>query len=310
MPPLSLLIVNWNGWSDLERCLTALGASGETDLDVLVIDNGSTDGSVAKLARCFPCVRVECNETNVGHTRAVNQGFSLVQGERILLLDPDTEIDRASIRLLERFLDERPDVSVVAPRTYNTDGSVQESARNFPSWLSGLFGRQSLLTRLFPHNPFSHRYLLRSQLGATEPFEVEQVSAACMLLRRKLISEVGPWDEGYGGYWVDTDWCMQLRKQKKRIYCVPQASVIHHENNRADKRKSPRRIWLFHQGAYRFYRKYYTRGWLDPRALLALCALSVRAALLSMQNYFLGDAPAAVVPQAAQTRPDLDRQFS
>ncbi len=310
MPRLSVLLVNWNSGPDLERCLATLGAVSASDCEILIIDNGSTDGSVASLARRFPGVRIHCNATNLGHTRALNQGFALARGERILILDPDTEIDPASIQLLERFLDERPDVSLVAPRTYNTDGSVQESARNFPSWHSGLFGRQSLLTRLFPNNPFSRRYLLRDRLSATEPFEVRQVSSACMLLPRALVAEAGPWDEGYLAYWVDTDWCMRLQQLGKKIYCLPAASVIHHENNRAGKKKSTRRIWLFHRSAFRFYRKYYTRGWLDPRALLTFTALGVRATLLTIHNYFLPDAPVVAVPQAAVAKPGLDRQFS
>jgi GT2 family glycosyltransferase len=147
-------------------------------------------------------------------------------------------------------------------------------------------------------------------LNTTEPFEVEQVSAACMLLRRALIAEAPPWDEGYIVYFEDTDWCMQLRKMRKRIYCLPRASVIHHENNHVGKKKPARGIWNFHLGAYRFYRKYYTRGRLDPRALLAFAALSTRATLLTIQNYFLPDAPAAAVPRSTEARPELNRQLS
>jgi GT2 family glycosyltransferase len=278
---LSIVIINWNSWPDLQRCLASLRVDEAADVEVVIVDNGSTDGSVQNLARAYPTARVHVNSTNVGHTRAVNQGFRRVQGTHVLLLDADTELERGSVERMLGFLADRPDVSVVGPRTYNPDGSIQETARNFPSFMSGLFGRHSLLTRLFPNNRFSRRYLLREKLGAAEPFQVEQVCAACMLFRRSLLEEVGLWDEGYEGYWVDVDWFMQLKKLGKKVFCVPEAKIVHQETYQPGKRKSIARIWMFHRGAYRLYRKHFTWGVLDPRALFAWAALHLRAALLS-----------------------------
>jgi hypothetical protein len=311
-PRLSILIITWNAWPHLRRCLASLRANEDAEFEIVVIDNASTDGTVANVRRHFPRVRVHANPSNLGGARALNQGFSLVSGEYVLRLDADTELHREAIARLLRFLDDRPDVSVVAPRTYNSDGSVQESARSFPTPLSGLFGRQSLLTRLFPNNRFSRRYLRRDMLTATEPFQVEQVSAACMLLRRSLVAEAGPWDEGYpAAYWDDTDWCRTLHQLGKKIYCVPQAAVVHHESNHAGKKKSPRRIWMFHLGAYRFYRKHYTLGPFDPRALVALAALTVRAGLLLVHNHFLPDAPVEpLVPRPAPAGSVLEERVS
>src|SRR5205823_6457669 len=102
----------------------------------------------------------------------------------------------------------------------------------------------------------------------------------------------GPWDEQYECYWCDTDWCMTLGKLGKKIYCVPQATVVHDEQHRADKKKSPSRIWLFHRGAYRLYCKHYLWSRFDPRSLLALLVLSARAAFLLARNHFrAGDTP-------------------
>jgi N-acetylglucosaminyl-diphospho-decaprenol L-rhamnosyltransferase len=286
MPRISVLIINWNSWPDLRRCLESLAAADPADFGIVVIDNGSTDGSCERLRASFPRVRVHGNPRNLGHTRAVNQGFGLLDSDFVLLLDADTEIDRASVERLRRFMLERPDVALVAPRTFNTDGSVQETARNFPSFMSVLFGRQCVLTRLFPDNPFSRRYLMRDKLDATEPFRVEWVSAACMFLRLPVVAECGPWDEGYAGYWVDADWCLRLGQRGKAIYCVPQARVVHHENNHAGKKKSPGRIWMFHRGAARLYRKHYTAGWLDPRTWVASTGLAMRAAFLILGNHF------------------------
>lgn len=286
-PSLSILIVNWNGWLDIKKCLESIRMSDFTDHEIIVIDNASTDGSVEKLRTHFPETQVHVNRINVGHTRAVNQAFGLIRGKYALLLDADTELAPKTISKMVSFMAQRQDVSVAAPRTFNADGSIQESARNFPSFISGLFGRQSLLTKVFPNNPFSKRYLQRDKLGASEPFKVEQVSAACMIFHSSLIEEAEPWDEKYFGYWVDTDWCMQLNKMGKKIFCVPEARVIHYEKNRSGRKKNPARIWSFHWGAFRLYRKHYTFGVFDPRSIMALIVLSLRAGILMIGNCFL-----------------------
>lgn len=286
-PELSILIISWNGWKDLQQCLESIYNSKFINYEIIIIDNGSTDGTIKNLEKDFPQIRLKINKCNTGHAKAVNQGLQLIQGESILLLDLDTEFGPNMIGTLMDFAKKNPDISVIAPRTYNSDGTVQESARNFPSFLSGLFGRQSFLTKIFPNNPFSRRYLLREKLYAEQPFRVEQVSSACMLFPKSIIEEIGLWDEGYFAYWVDTDWCMRLKKHNKVVYCVPSARLIHHESNKSGKRKSPLRIWLFHKGAYRLYSKHYTQGYLDPRAIIALIGLMIRTGYMLIINCFL-----------------------
>lgn len=283
-PQLTILIISWNCWDHLNACLSSISKSSFTDFEIIVIDNASVDGTGEKLKFNFPNVHFYQNDKNIGHTRAVNQGFKLVRGEHILILDADTELYEDTISQLMEFIVKQPDVTLVTPRAYYADGTIQETARNFPSVSSGLFGRQSLLARLFPNNIFTRRYLGRSNIEATGPFVVKQIAAACMLLPRALLDVVGDWDEGYGGYWVDTDWCMEVNKKGGRIYCLPGASFIHHENNKRGKKKSTLRIILFHRGAVRLYRKHYTLGYIDPRLLVALVALSLRALLLIITN--------------------------
>lgn len=295
------MLVSWNGWQDTQRCLESVVSSALPAHEILLVDNASHDGTPDKAERLFPVVRVTRNATNLGHTRAVNQGIALAQGAYVLLLDSDTELPPDSISVLLAFLEARPDVGIVAPRTYNTDGTVQQSARRFPGALNGLFGRQSVLTRWFPRNRFSRRYLQSDELTNTAPYEVEQVSGACMLFRRSLCDAVGPWDEAYFAYWVDTDWCYKVRKLGWKLFCVPQATVVHHEQNRAGRKKSVRRIWMFHYGAYRFYRVSRTMGVLDPRAIGAFFALGARGLFQLAQNAFLASS------QAATRQTPLDR---
>ncbi len=286
-PSLTVLIVTWNGWRDTRRCLESLFRSESHGFEVLVVDNASRDGTPQNIEALFPDVRVVRNAENAGHTRAFNQGVPLARGRYVLLLDSDTELSADAISSMLAVVERDSSVGLVAPRTYNSDGTIQPSARRFPNPINGLFGRQSVLTRLFPRNRFSRRYLQVDALTARDPYEVEQVSAACMLFRRSMFASVGPWDEGYAGYWVDSDWCFRVRQQGWKAICIPQASVVHHEQNRAGRKKSLRRIWMFHYGAYRFYRKTQTFGTFDPRAILALVALSARGMFQVAQNIFL-----------------------
>jgi N-acetylglucosaminyl-diphospho-decaprenol L-rhamnosyltransferase len=294
---LTILIVTWNSWSDLKRCLESIQASDAGESEILVFDNGSIDGTPELVREHFPQVRLERSATNLGLPPAVNRGMKLARGDYVMLLDVDTEVKPGTARRLLAFLHQRPDVALVAPRIYTPEGSIEPSARNLPSAMNGLFGRQSVLSRIFPGNPFSRRYMAPENLHNTQPFRVEQVSAACMFMRRSLVDEVGPWDEQYRCYWVDSDWCAQIKKAGKTIYCVPDVRIVHHENNRAGKKKSTWRIRHFHIGAYRFYRKHHGLGPLDPRAVFAALALSVRTVIMLALNELKSEST-----KATQTR--------
>ena len=304
MPPaaearLTILVVTWNSWTDLKRLLESIRAVNAPYSEILVFDNGSTDGTPEKVLQKFPDVRLERSPVNLGLPPAVNRGLHLSRGEYVMLLDVDTEVKPGTVERLLAYMQEHPEVSLAAPHVYTPEGRIEGSARNLPSAMNGLFGRQSVLTRLFPNNRFSRRYLAPENHLATQPFRVEQVSAACMFMRRSLLEDVGPWDEGYRCYWVDSDWCAQLQREGKTVMCLPDVGIVHHENNRAGKKKSTWRIRHFHIGAYRFYRKHHSFGVLDPGALFAAVALTVRAVMMLVHNEFKSEAKPAAPRQTA-----------
>ncbi len=283
---VSVLIVSFNSWDLLDVCLRSVLTSGHNTGEILVVDNASVDETPEKLRAAYPEVRLVENDDNIGHTRAVNQGLRLLSGEYILLLDADTDLRSDAIAVMVDFLDKNPEVCMAAPRILNSDGTIQETTRKFPSMLNGIFGRQSLLTRLFPNNSISQRYLALDTHDMTTPFPAEHVSSACMLFRRSIIKLIGEWDEGFVGYWNDADWCIRIYKAGEHIYCVPRAIIVHNERNSRYLKKSPYRIKLFHAGAYRFYRLHYTLGAWDPRSLFSALMLTARAALLLILNMF------------------------
>ena len=287
---LTIVIATHNSWPFLQPCLESVYADCGADVEVVVVDNASTDQTRKLLSSTFPRAVLISNPVNYGHCRAINQGICRASRDYIMVLDADTILCGRVGETVVDFLIQRPDVAVVAPRIENSDGSLQPTARKFPRPINGLFGRQSLLTRWLPGNRVSRRYLGDIDDTLREPYAVEFVSSACMAFPKRLTESLGLWDEGFRGYWVDADWCKRALN-RGAVYCLPQVTVVHHEQNRRGVRKGSARIMLFHHGVNRFYRKHYTLGYLDPRALCAAALLSVRAALLMLVDIFLPPAP-------------------
>jgi len=296
---LSIVTITYNCWTYLDKCIRSINDSDFPVSEIIVVDNASVDGTAGKVRNKYPGIKLIENKENLGAIRGVNLGYNAVTGDRILLLDSDTELKPDTIRVMYEFMNEHPEVTMVVPRTLDSDGKVQETARKFPSVINGIFGRQSILTKLFPNNPFSGRYLLREHLDSKEPFQVEMASAACMMFRKSIFDSVGMVDEGYGrfvGYWNDADWCKRIQKSGGILYCLPNAIIVHHEQNKPFRKKSPSRIIEFHTGAYRFYRLHYTLGKWDPRSLIAALLLAARSLLLLALNTFKPSPETSVDP--------------
>lgn len=300
-PRLSVLIVSWNARELLAACLDSLAASVRSPHEVIVADNGSSDGSQAMLAgRAGREGGLEWFETggNVGFARANNLALERARGERLLLLNPDTVALPGALDAMLDHLDRHPEVGVVAPRLLNTDGSDQETARAFPTPAAALFGRRSLLRRLFPNNRWSRRYLTGSGRSGDEPFAVEWVSGACLLVTREAVARAGRLDEGFFMHFEDADWCFRIRRAGLAVHCLPAARVLHHQGG-SRRGWPPGQVIAFHRGAFRFYRKHRAPQRLHPMRAVALAGLSLRAALLIAAFY----ARSATRPRVSPRRP-------
>lgn len=282
LPALSIVIVNYNGGALLARCLASLAAHPPSlPHEVIVYDNASTDDSLGILARGFPGVRVIAGDRNLGLCRAFNRGVAAARGGLILSLDSDTEVTAGALDDMANYLAAHPEAGACGSSLVYPDGTPQRTARAFPSAMSGLFGRRSALTRAFPNNPFSRRYLMADQEGSSAPYAVDTLSTACMMLRRSVIDRVGAYDEAYFVYWSDTDWCQRIKKGGFAIVTLPTSTVIHNENIKAGHRKvrRTRMVMDFHQGAYRYYATHHA-GPLNPMRYVAWAGLHLRAGLL------------------------------
>ncbi|HXF71757.1 MAG TPA: glycosyltransferase family 2 protein [Actinomycetota bacterium] len=277
-PDLAVVVVNHDAGPYLERCLrSVLAAAGGLSLEVVVVDNASTDGSerAAELAGA----RLIRNPHNRGFSAAANQGIRATSAPWVLLLNPDAEVWAGTLAALLKRAEDDPRVAVVGPLLRNADGTVYPSGRRIPSLLDAV--GHAFLAPFWPGNPFTRRYRIEDWDRTTER-EVPWVSGAAMLLRRRAVEEVGLLDEGYFLYFEELDLCTRLRERGWRVLFTPELEVLH-EGGVSTGRS--RRMHLIHsRSAYRYFAKHRARGWRRALLPLARAALRARAELVALRD--------------------------
>ena len=273
MKKFSVIMVNYKSWPYTLRCIDSLYATGYDNFEVTVVDN---EGRAAP--EMLHPVRLIHNSENVGFARACNQGVSASDGEYVVFVNPDTIVKEGFFEGLEVFLDEYPEVGVAGTRIMDDEGKLQLSARKELSFVSGLLGRTSLLTRLFPKS-----LLVRRLFPATEeldgPTAVDWVSGACMVVRRRTLEEIGPMDERFFMYFEDADLCRRAREAGWLVYYLPRIEVLHHTgaSSRGRFRARLKAVWNLHKSAFLYHRKHGPHGPLQLYSLLTLLGLGARA---------------------------------
>jgi N-acetylglucosaminyl-diphospho-decaprenol L-rhamnosyltransferase len=258
---LSIIIVSYNSRDHLQRCLESLASHPPgVEHEIIVVDNDSRDGSAPMVASEFPQVRLLRLPRNVGFAAGANRGAREATGEAVVLLNPDSELAADPFAPMLTYLREHEDVGIVAPRLLDPDGSLQLSCRSFPTFSVALFNRYSLLTRLFPGNRYSRRYLL-SNWKHDSVCDVDWVSGACLTIRRYLFERIGLLDESYFMYIEDVDLCQRVHRAGYKVIYFPEASVIHHIG-RSSRTLASRSIVARHRSMWHYYKKYLRRGFV------------------------------------------------
>lgn len=225
----SVLIVNWNTRSLLRACLASIPREGDCRLEVIVVDNGSEDGSPEMVVREFPWVRLLRNAENRGFAAANNQAIAVSTGRHLLLLNSDTEVRGDTIDRCVRWLDAHPDTAVLGGRVSNPDGTMQPTCFRDPglldlamlatglhrvrrpAWLADLAGRQRM-----------------TRWMRDDERDVDVVTGCHMLVRRDAMNLVGTLDEDFFFYGEEADWCRRFRDAGWRVRFAPVGDVIHH----------------------------------------------------------------------------------
>lgn len=267
---LSIIIVNWNTRDDLARCLASLvPACSRLATEVVVVDNGSRDGSARLVRRDYPWVRLIATGRNLGFARGNNVGLAQATGRFRLLLNPDTIVHDDALEQLVRYANANPEVGLLGPMLLNRDGSLQPSCRRFPT-VSALLFRNTPLERWLPNNRFARSYLME-EWNHREPREVDWLSGACLLARAELVEALGGLDERYFMYVEDMDLGLLAHRAGWRVVYLPSARVTHAVGRSSDQQPAAM-VKAHHRSMYLYVRKHYGVA----AALLASPLLALR----------------------------------
>jgi GT2 family glycosyltransferase len=219
MPDASAVVVTHNALPWIERCLESVDA-----VETIVVDNASTDGTVAFVRERFPRVRV-IEQENLGLAAGWNAGMAAASGRYFLILNADAWLTEESLERLVAFADTQPRAAIVGPRLLNVDGTLQRSVRGFPT-LWRLATEYLFLRKLAPRSRLLNGFYAGG-FGHDEVREAEFVMGACMLVRRTAVEEVGPLDESFFLFSEETDWCYRFRQAGWKVLFFPGAECVH-----------------------------------------------------------------------------------
>ena len=243
---LSIVIVSYNVRTFVEQCLDSVQkASRGIDVEVFVVDNASADDTVEVIGHRYPWVRLIANTTNLGFAGANNIAIRQSVGEYVLLLNPDTVVGEDTLRHSLAFMDAHPEAGGAGVKMHNEDGTVApESRRALPTpWVSCL----KMLG-------FTKRYYM-SHLPWDEPAQIEVISGAFCLLRKKALDEIGLLDEDFFMYGEDIDLSYRLLKGGWQNWYLPYP-IIHYKGKSTQK-SDYRYVHIFYQAMLIFFRKHY-----------------------------------------------------
>ena len=244
---MSIVLVCWNNKAYLDPCLKSLYEGGlKSSFDVIVVDNGSTDGSQQMLAEKYPQVKLIQNAGNVGLGKASNQGIEATNGRHVLLLNNDTLVNGPALDVLVEYLDAHPEAGATAGKLLNPDGSFQSGFAPFSTLLEEFLIVTHIGELLWAGYP--------SHGDANEIKETGWMSSACLLVRRAALDKIGLLDENYFIYGDEADLQFRLNKAGWKVVFLPNSSIIHFGGRSMDRWKRRKMVY---RGKMMFYKKNY-----------------------------------------------------
>ncbi len=275
---LSVIIVSYNVKAYLEQALRSiLKALEGIDAEILVVDNGSGDGSPTVIRQRFPQVQLIENKENAGFARANNQALRIARGRAVCLINPDTIVQEDTFRICLAYLDAHDCVGAVGCKILNADGTLQLACRrSFPTPAVAL-AKVTGLARLFPRSRIFGRYNL-TYLDPDDTAEVEALSGSFMMVRRATISQVGLLDEDFFLYGEDLDWCYRIRQSGWSIVYLPDTQMVHFKG-RSTLEAPFDSLRVFYSAMALFVRKHFNKGWAFLPRWFLLAGIGLRASL-------------------------------
>lgn len=260
MVEISVIIANWNGKKYLEECLTSvfLALIESVEGEVIVVDNGSTDGSVNMIRAKFPSVRLFENNRNLGFAKAINIGIRESKGKYITIINSDVKVkEKSFVRMIE-FLEFHPKIGLVGPKIVDSNGRVQRSCMGSPG-LWNIFCRALALDKMFPKSEIFGGQLMTYWEHDRER-AVDIINGCFWMAKREAIDRVGLLDERFFIYGEDMDWCKRFWDTGLEVVFFPEAEALHYGGASSSKapikfylemQKANLQYWRKHKGIYR-----------------------------------------------------------
>ena len=273
-PEISAIVISFNGRQFLPELLATLGENLRfTSHELILVDNGSVDGSVEYIKQHCPQASLVENGANLGFARAVNIGLQKARGEFLYVLNQDLRFRSGATEILLARLKVEPELGMIGPGYVYFDGRPHKSARALPTYRH-VFYRALLLDRMFPH----HRELSNWRMGWFDHKDeryVDQPMGAVMLMPRAVVEKVGLMDEAFPILFNDVDYCHRMKLSGYRLLYYPAATVEHHVGASTSKRPYRMKV-ISHFAMYRYLRKY--ARWYESPALW-MCGLMLLVGL-------------------------------
>jgi GT2 family glycosyltransferase len=278
MIDLSIVLLSWNGrdlalacLDSIDRTVRARSDADHLSTETILVDNGSSDGTVEAVRARFPWVEIVALPANRGFAAGNNAGLARARGRYVCLLNNDTLVRPDAFETCVRHLDAHPEVGAVGPQLLHDDGRKQNSIHNFPTLLLELVPRgllEVLAPRRYPSKRFVH----------DAPLDVEAMLGACMVVRRDVVEQIGPLPEDYFFFLEETDWFFAMRAAGHRVVHLPDARLVHlHGASTKKVVPLPTRI-EYHRSLYHFFRK--RRGRAQAAIVVVLRVVKLLLALL------------------------------
>lgn len=273
---LSICIVTLQARDYLKKCLHSISENTQrVRFEIIVVDNGSKDGTNEMLASEYPWIHSILNQQNDGFSRPMNKAMGVSQGRYLLLLNPDTVVQPHAFDTMVKFMDDNPQAGICGPKILNQDGSLQKQCRRSAAGPWDTFTYFSGLANLFPRSKRFGGYLMTYK-DEDAIHEAEAISGACMLIRREVVEQIGYLDERFFAYQEDADYCFQARRVGWKILYYPEAEVIHY-GGRGGTRVYPfQAIIEWHRSYWLYYRKNFARKYFFLLNWLYYTAMGVK----------------------------------
>ena len=274
MNDVSVIIVNWNTKDLLLKCIQSIhDTTREIDYEIIVVDNGSNDGSQDALNDRFPEVKLIENRRNLGFARANNIGIQASQARYECLVNSDVLVLDGCLDAMLAYMDSHPSIGVLGPKLLNSDMSLQPSCKQMPTIWNNLCVALGL-HRLFKNIKFFNGEHL-SYLDHNQIKHVQALAGAFLMVRKSAIEKAGLLDDAFFVYGEEIDWCLRFRKKRYEIVFFPKARAIHFGAGSSSKERN-----RFYRELYvsklKFYKKHFSKSYSNAIILVHILRQNIR----------------------------------